>query len=94
MLLRADTPSLICEADRRLRGSTVGNGANVMRGVDGLFVFTVTSNDDVDWDCEVDSVNSDSSEDDCLGICIVNATGSGLVDITETNIRCVVKRMV
>lgn len=50
MLLRADTPSLMFDVDRRFRGSTEGSGANVIRGVDGLLVFAVTGKDVVDRD--------------------------------------------
>jgi hypothetical protein len=38
MLLRAATPNLICDVDRRLRGSIGGSGANVIRVVDVLVV--------------------------------------------------------
>jgi len=50
MLLRADTPNLICDVERRLRGSIGGSGANVMRGIAAMLVFVVVGKDVVDWD--------------------------------------------
>lgn len=62
MLLRVATPILICDVDRRLRGSIRGSGANVIREVDALLVFVVVGRDIVDWDSCVDGTNSDSFE--------------------------------
>jgi len=62
MLLRAATPSLIWDVDRRLRGSIRGNGANVIRGVAALLVFVVVGRDVVDFNRRMDCVKIDSFE--------------------------------
>lgn len=60
MLLRPDTPSLICDADRRLRGSIEGSGANLIRGVEGLLVFVTVGRDVVDSKRSIDGINLES----------------------------------
>lgn len=61
-MLRADTPNLIWDVDRFLRGSIEGSGANVIRRVEGLPVFVMMGRDVVDWNCSLDDVNSESFE--------------------------------
>jgi len=56
MLLRADTPSLICDVDQRLRGSIRESGANVIRAVDASLVFVVAGNDAVDCNRRMDQI--------------------------------------